>query len=262
MISDFKALIRLLLNKRGIYIGRFNIKFQGMIREIEGLYSEFVFRNFTPSDDKRLELMFNLTGTGIGKAIHILNYLDKSLELEGDICEFGVAQGSTSALMAYEIRNTNKNIWLFDSFKGLPKPTEKDSLIDDIFNLGSMDAYKGKMACGVNQVTARIRDIGFPFNRVNIVSGFIEKTIELSNLPDKVCFAYVDFDFYEPTSIALVFLNKVLQVNGFIIVDDYNFFSTGCKIAVEEFMADNKGTYSLTLPLKSAGKFCILQKIF
>jgi hypothetical protein len=36
----------------------------------------------------------------------------------------GIAQCATSALIANEISSSKKNLWLFDSFKGLPKPTE------------------------------------------------------------------------------------------------------------------------------------------
>ncbi len=187
-------------------------------------------------------------------------YLSKSLDISGDICEFGVAQGATSALMANEVRTTDKNIWLFDSFEGLPRPTEKDVLKDDIFNLGSMEAYAGTMSFKADMVKRRLRDIDFPFSKVRIVPGFIEETIKHPNLPEKVAFAYVDFDFYEPILIALQFLDNTLQQGGFIIVDDYDFFSTGAKTAVEEFLSTRNETYAMSLPIKSAGHFCILEK--
>ena len=76
--------------------------------------------------------------------------------MSGDICEFGVAQGTTSALMSNEIKGLKeRNLWLFDSFEGLPMPTEKDQLKDDIFSLGSIEAYKGTMACGIDQVSRK-----------------------------------------------------------------------------------------------------------
>jgi O-methyltransferase len=66
----------------------------------------------------------------------LIEYLHQSLPVEGDVCEFGVAQGAISAVLAHEIKNTNKNIWLFDSFEGLPEPSEKDILINDLFHFG------------------------------------------------------------------------------------------------------------------------------
>jgi len=232
------------------------------IREIEDLYREFVFKELPPHDDGRINQMANLLVTEISEAIYVLNYLHKSLILQGDICEFGVAQGATSAFMAYEMRNTDKSIWLFDSFKGLPKPSKKDILIkDDIFNADSIEAYEGSMACEVDMVKQRLKDINFPSTRVKIIPGFIEETINQPNLPNDVCFAYIDFDFYEPTLIALNFLDNVLQKGGFVVVDDYDYFSTGVKIAVDEFVAAHHEKYDFSLSLKSAGHFCILEKV-
>lgn len=227
--------------------------------EIEAICTELIFPEL-PSCERRIELMAKLIGTSASEAMYILEFLHKSSKLEGDVCEFGVAQGATSALLANEIRQTQKNLWLFDSFMGLPKPTDKDVLIDDIFSLGTIDKYEGAMSCQVNEVKSRLEDISFPFSRVKIIPGFIEDTINYSDLPDKVCFAYVDFDFYRPTSTALRFLNKRLLAGGFAIVDDYGFFTSGAKEAVDELIREYPGTYEMILPHKFAGQFCIIQK--
>jgi hypothetical protein len=230
------------------------------MHEINVLYNEFVFHDDTKYGGVTLSLQKNLIGTGFGEGLYILKSLQKSLAFEGDVCEFGVAQGATSALIANELKNTKKNLWLFDSFEGLPKPTEKDNLINDIFNLGSMEAYRGTMACPMDMVKSRLSDINFPRNRTKIIKGFIEKTIFDPTLPKKVCFAYIDFDFYEPILIALNYLDFVLQPGGYVIVDDYNFFSEGVKIAVDEFYNNNKEKYEIQFPIKPAGFFCILRK--
>lgn len=233
-----------------------------LIRETLGLYKEFLFKELPPlNDEMRITLISKLLGTQVSEAIYILNYLHKSLDLEGDICEFGVAQGATSAFMAYEIYNTDKNIWLFDSFEGLPKPTNKDILKDDIFELGSIEAYEGTMSFKMDTVKKALYYINFPPSRVKIVPGFIEKTIKQPDLPNKVCFSYVDFDFYEPIITTLNFLDNVIEKKGIIIVDDYGFFSTGAKTAVDEFMEANKRKYKFSLPIAPAGYFCILEKI-
>jgi len=171
-----------------------------------------------------------------------------------------VAQGLTSALLAYEIKHTDKVLWLFDSFKGLPKPSPEDKLKDDIFNLGTIEAYEGTMSCPESMVRKRLAEIQFPEERVKIIPGFIEEAINTGPLPAKICFAYVDFDFYEPILTALEFLDKTLEVGGHIVVDDYNFFSTGAKTAVDTFL-DGHNKYEIYFPLSSAGKFCILEKI-
>lgn len=267
IIKILKSLTKFLIRKLGYQIRNIkkpdpiSLKYRELINEMEGIYHELLFKNLPSNNENRTELLSKLLGTPISEGFYLLNYLHESLGIDGDICEFGVAQGATSAFLANEIKKTNKSIWLFDSFCGLNKPTEKDILKDDIFSLGSIEAYEGTMSSGVNMVKKKLNEIGFPLSRVKIVSGFIEETINFYNLPDKVCFAYVDFDFYEPILIALKFLDKSLQINGYIIVDDYDFFSTGAKTAVDDFIEENKGKYEFSLPIKSAGYFCILKKI-
>jgi hypothetical protein len=190
----------------------------------------------------------------------VLRSLHLSLPLDGDLCEFGVAQGATSALLANEIRSGEKKLWLFDSFEGLPKPGPEDVLIDDIYKLGSMQEYAGTMVEGAGQVLGRLKKIAFPMSRVRIVPGFIEDTIRTQPMPDQVCFAYVDMDFYEPIKTALWFLDQRLSGGGYVVVDDYGHFSAGAQKAVDEFVAESGGRYALTLPPDFAGHFAVLQK--
>lgn len=230
------------------------------ITELYGAFRQFIFLDME-HNQKRLELMGHLLGTEISEALYIVYYLGKSVVLSGDICEFGVAQGATSALMANEVKDTDKNLWLFDSFKGLPKPTDKDILIDDIFNLGDMEKYEGTMQCDAGEVAARLQMIDFPAGRVNIVHGFIEDTIHYARLPEKVCFAYVDFDFYQPIKIAMDYLHEHLSIGGYAVVDDYGFFSAGAKVAVDEFLEQHQEDYEFILPYEFCGKFCVLKKL-
>jgi O-methyltransferase len=259
MIQNIKDLIKDRLNKRGFRI-ILEENYLDTIRGIQQLYTHSFFKDFPVNDEERIKLISKLIGTGIHEAFYILYYLNKSLKIEGDICEFGCAQGATSALLAHEIRNTQKNIWLFDSFEGLPKPTEKDKLKDDIFSLGSIEKYQGMMSSPVTLVKKKLNEINFPLNRVKIIPGYIEKVISETNLPQKICFAYLDFDFYEPTSIALNSLDKHLSMGGFVVVDDYDYFSTGIKTAIDEFLKEKKDQYKMILPLENLKHFCILQK--
>lgn len=233
----------------------------GLVSQIEQLYREVVFKDSPAHDPERIKIMSRLLGTGVGEAAYICYYLRQSLKLEGDVCEFGVAQGRTSALLGQEIIKMDKKLWLFDSFKGLPKPSAKDELKDDIFNLGSIEKYKGKMCCGIGMVKGELKRISFPEHRAMIVPGFIEETIKSFHLPAKVCFAYIDFDFYEPVTVALGFLDKTLQKGGFAIIDDYDFFSSGAKKAVDEFLTSCADRFAFSLPLESAGKFCIIERV-
>jgi O-methyltransferase len=262
ILRAFRPLLDRLLARRGKRVADISerARMNTLVAELEGSYREHVFPNL-PADAVRLELLGGLKGTGISEAMYILAALHESKAVPGDVCEFGIAHGATSALLANELRDSNKRLWLFDSFSGLPKPTAKDRLIDDIFDLGSIDAYEGQLAVDMSEVKRRLDAIAYPASRVSIVPGFIEETITLADLPAAVSFAYVDFDFYEPTSIALTFLAARMPVDGRIIVDDYGWFSEGAQTAVDEFVGRQAGTFELRLPVPSAGHFALLRKL-
>ena len=216
-------------------------------------------------NEVRPKLLARLLGTPPSEAYFIVQALSKCKNVSGDVCEFGVAQGETSALIANEIaQHGNKRLHLFDSFEGLPKPSAKDQLKDDIFSLGNIEAYAGTMNCPEDMVRTRLEAIAFPTTRYIIHKGFIEKSIyNKEALPKEVCFAYVDFDFYEPIKIALDFLHGVSPSGAIFIVDDYDFFSTGAKTAVDEFInahATTGTTYECLVPDTIFGHFAVLTK--
>lgn len=212
----------------------------------------------------RSKLLIRLLGTPPSEAYFIVQALTRCKNISGDVCEFGVAQGETSALIANEIRSGNKVLHLFDSFEGLPKPTEKDQLKDDIFSLGSMEAYTGTMSCPEEMVRTRLRAISFPPQRFVIHRGFIEQVLKNdANLPKEISFAYVDFDFYEPIKITLDFLHSITSIGAVIIVDDYDFFTTGVKTAVDEFLEEKNQSsmlYECLVPNTRYGCFVVLTK--
>ncbi len=215
-------------------------------------------------DRLRKKLLVRLLGTPPAKAYFIVDALAKCREIAGDVCEFGVAEGETSALIANEIQSGSKVLHLFDSFAGLPKPTAKDQLKDDIFSLGSMEAYAGRMSWPEERVRNRLREVSFAEPRSVIHQGFIEQVLrDSSNLPRAVSFAYVDFDFYEPIKLTLEFLHRTTSGGAIIIVDDYDFFSTGVKTAVDEFLAEKNAAamvYGCLVPNVRYGRLAVLTR--
>jgi hypothetical protein len=265
MKGKIKETLNTLIGFRGLkLIKKYEIdhlqnKYIESIEQIESYFLEKIFKDVKVDAFER-KLLSQMYGTSISEAFYIIHYLRNSLKLPGDVCEFGVGNGATSALLGHEINKTDKKLFLFDSFKGLSKPTPEDRLLNDIFGLGSMHKYESTMAYAQKEVLEKIALIKFPKSRLKIVAGFIEKTISSNKVPKKVCFSYVDLDLYSPIKTALMFLDKVLISGGYIIVDDYNYFSAGAKKAVDEFIVKRKNKYDLILPYKFSGHFCILRK--
>jgi O-methyltransferase len=236
---------------------------QRLLRELTDLnavYNQYVFDRELTIDEEGLKLLSISMYTKFGTGLWLVHYLRQSLALEGDVCEFGVGQGAISALLAHEIQNTDKKIWLFDIFEGFTKQSEKDIRRSEPCKSGSIEGYDGAISFPEKMVRARLDDLNFPHDRIRIVPGFIEKTINGPMLPETVCFAYVDMNYYEPISIALRFLDEVLQPGGFIIVDDYDFLFRGVKTAVDEFFDCRKDRYSLDFPGTPKKTFCVLSR--
>jgi hypothetical protein len=256
------ALINRALRPLGLKLARtsqrpYAAQHEAVVRELTGAFTHYIAPDLPDAPD-RTGLMLAFEGTGVTEGLYIAARLHATRALPGDVCEFGVAGGACSAFIANEIRSSDKHLWLFDSFEGLPAPSPQDVLIHDIHNRGSMAAYQGDMAYPQARVLARLAAVAFPAARTHIVPGFIEQTITRPDMPAQVSFAYVDFDFYEPILTALRFLAERMPPGGVVIVDDYGYFSAGAQTAVDEFVAAQGGRFTLELPPAWAGAFAVL----
>ena len=246
------------------YAASVNNKQSDLLKEIvfNNLNNNAINQDLNIDNDKLFNLLIDLKGTSLVEGLNITNSLLEVLSLEGDVCEFGVAQGKTSKLIGYIIKNTDKKFFLFDSFKGLPKPSGEDKLKDDIFNLKNINNYEGKMSHEENKVINELKIINFEKEKLVINKGFFfERNIVNFIIPKNVSFAYLDFDFYQPTLDALNMLEKIIVNKGIIIVDDYDFFSTGVKTAVDSWINKNKEKFTIKQIKTSLSSFVIIQKI-
>jgi O-methyltransferase len=206
----------------------------------------------------RVRLLSRLVGTGVGEASHLIVSIAAVRDLPGDVCECGVGSGATSVLLANELRGTGKVLWLYDTFAGLPAPTAEDQLIDDIDQLGSMTAYAGRMNHPEAEMRARMKEAGVDASCFRVVADLFDSNITADRLPDRICFAYIDFDFYAPIKAALEKLSPRLTPGGIIVVDDYGFFSSGAQTAVDEFLA-RTNSFSIEVPDYCTDHFAILR---
>lgn len=266
---SIKSLAQRVASKFGFRIVHANVvglgfeDFRSLVESYELLLNLAPGRPSVAESELRPKLLAELLGVSIVEAYSIVQALAETMDVPGDVCEFGVAEGATSALIANEIRETSKTLHLFDSFEGFPAPTVEDQLKDDIMNLGSMEAYRGKMSCPEDMVIGRLAAAVFPKSRYAIHKGFIERTVYDQDMPQSVSFAYVDLDLYQPIKTALGYLHEVTAPGAMIFVDDYDWFSTGAKLAVDEFVTARnmqRGTYEVEVPDQRFGRFAILRR--
>jgi O-methyltransferase len=154
--------------------------------------------------------------------------------VDGDIAEFGTMTGATAFVLAREMKRATymypltdprgrpKNLYLFDSFQGLPK---SDALPD----VGSPHVMDGTWSAGTcrgitkDDLTKKCGTL-LSSDRVFVFDGWFKNT--LSQLSDAVTFSlmHIDCDLYSSTMDVLeyAFHNGIVEEGCAIFFDDWN----------------------------------------
>ena len=170
----------------------------------------------------------------------LLIELRKTLELPGDVVEFGCYEGDTSILLAGELRNTpDKWLYLYDSFEGLPAKTAED-------NSGDGWRFKeGELKASPETVQHKFKKYALP--DPVIIKGWFNELSD-SDLPSQISFALLDGDFYESIKSSLALVAPRMAAGGIIAIHDYrNAELPGSAKAVNEFLAEHTDEYSLRI---------------
>lgn len=158
----------------------------------------------------------------------VLTQLQQAVEVAGDVVEFGCYNGATSVAMGRLLKSTMKQLYLYDSFEGLPEKVDQDkSLIGTQFTLGELRASK--------------KLVEHRFKQAGLARPFIKKawfdTLISSDLPEKISFAFLDGDYYESIKTSLLLVWPKLQKGAIVVVDDYdNDQLPGAAKAVDEWL--------------------------
>jgi hypothetical protein len=159
------------------------------------------------------------------KLIFLIKLLKTVDHLDGNISEVGVYKGGS----AFEIaNNTKSNIYLFDTFTGMPC---YDSEKDGSWKIGSFE----------DTCYEQVKDMFKNFQNVFIYKGFFPR--ENSHMVEKKIFKFVhlDVDNYTSYKECLEYFYKRIVSGGIIIFDDYNnSCCPGANLAVDEFFKDKE----------------------
>ena len=184
--------------------------------------------------------------TGLLATYDIAGEIEKS-NIGGCFIECGVARGGCSALMALVVNEneSNRNVWLFDSFEGLPEPTvedeykepliykpkdKHDSLVSQGYCLGMYDEVEQFL----------FSKLGLSKNNVFMVKGWFQDTLPAhKDRIGEISVLRIDADWYESTKCCLESLYNNVIAGGYIIIDDYRSVG-GCKKATDEFLKNKR----------------------
>ena len=204
--------------------------------------------NLTPEELEllnRVESYTMTSGERLAGLLHAVEYLVAN-QIKGDFVECGVWRGGSMMAAAYtllRLGDTSRHLYLYDTFEGLPPPTEKDVSYDGT----PAQKYYGRTAdkdpvlwcvASVEEVERNLLSTGYPKDKIFLIKGSVEETIP-QHAPAEIALLRLDTDWYESTTHELKYLYPRLSENGVLIIDDYGHWQ-GAKQAVDEFFAAQK----------------------
>lgn len=202
------------------------------------------FKDFSPAEREVLRQATPFTMTSperLAAMISAINHL-VGHRVEGAIVECGVWRGGSMMAAAHTLRllkDTSRDLCLFDTFEGMPPPGEKDYSIDaeHASALLARDPRGTGVWCeaGLEDVRANLSSVGYPLERIHFIKGKVEDTLPAA-APEKIALLRLDTDWFESTRHELLHLYPRLQPGGILIIDDYGHWS-GARRAVDEYLS-------------------------
>lgn len=181
------------------------------------------------------------------RLLHLEDMVDLTRDVPGCIVECGTGSGNTLAMLALlsNAMGTKRQFWSYDSFEGLPKPTK-----EDVGSPGSLAREGGLKFGGIQQVLAKLRDIGLDEDTiksdVKLVKGWFPDTLPSYDGP-QIALLHADADLYESTMCILKNLWPKVAIGGVVVFDEYDNTTEwpGEKLAADEYFARNPNSVKL-----------------
>jgi len=142
-----------------------------------------------------------------------------------------------------EERAADRDLFLFDTFEGMPRPDDADVDFSGQRAVGEYLAQRteggGSTWCAATQdeVRTNLARTGCAAERVKLVPGRVEETIPGQG-PERIALLRLDTDWYSSTLHELVHLYPRLSTGGVLVIDDYGHWA-GARRAVDEYFAEN-----------------------
>lgn len=149
--------------------------------------------------------------------------------ISGDVVECGTARGGSAALMSLTLKQlgtSERMMWVFDTFEGLPSPTVNDPDYD-IAKL-----YTGTCLGTIEDVTASFQRLEI-YPQTKLVKGLFQDTLLAANI-GSIAVLHIDGDWYDSVKTCLESLYDKVTEGGIIQIDDYGFWK-GARRAVDDF---------------------------
>lgn len=172
------------------------------------------------------------------EAYQIAMLVKNTQKISGDVAEVGVFKGGTAKIIS-KLKG-KKNLYLFDTFEGLPDRTRHDDAV----------YYKGRFSIFFEEVKSYFKSE----KGVYFYKGIFPQTacpIEKKHFS----FVHLDVDLYKSTLDSLKFFYPRMSKGGVIISHDYMTIE-GVRKAFDEFFKDKPEVI-----IELSGSQCVVVKI-
>lgn len=148
--------------------------------------------------------------------------------IPGALVDCGVWNGGSTVMLA--VGAPTRTAWAFDSFEGLPAPSERD---DD----AHAASWEGSCVGREENVRDAFRRYADP-RRLRIVKGWFDESLPASaQAVGPIAVLHADGDWFDSIKITLEVLYDQVSRGGCVVIDDYAVWS-GARKAVDAFRAE------------------------
>jgi hypothetical protein len=161
---------------------------------------------------------------------------------EGVFCECGVAAGAQIIAMAHAA--PNKTIYAFDSFEGIPLPSNRDDQMPGLLMLSPTEQKmlpdpgaqvlesSGATVVTLDEFKNHCIGSGVGTRNIKPVRGWFEETVQNFGR-EKIALLRLDGDLYNSTFVCLKHMFPKVIKGGCVIIDDYEL--PGCRGACDDY---------------------------
>lgn len=232
MLKKITSFAEAILRKRGLKLVSVH-KTDPFGPDMEEEFKEIYYKvkPYTMTSIERMYALYKAT-----------EYIAKK-NLPGSIVECGVWKGGSAmiaALTLMSLKKTERDIYLYDTYEGMSKPTEKDVRFTGISAKGKWRKSKKSnhnawCYSPLEEVRNNLFSTGYPKERIHFIKGKVEETIP-KTIPKAIALLRLDTDWYESTYHELRFLYPLLSPEGILLIDDYGCWQ-GAREAVDTFFS-------------------------
>lgn len=143
-----------------------------------------------------------------------------TLPIKGPIIELGCFKGGSTAKLSLICELTGRDLYVFDSFEGLPPPGPEDikhNLVPWTWGRETVEYCEGAYAGSLDEVKDNIKKFGC-IDVCNFIKGYFQDS--LPNFRENPACVFMDVDYIESARTALKYLWPKLLPGGIIFTHE------------------------------------------